>query len=47
MYFSEELKAVEKGGYKIELIKGYTCYGSYLFNDYIDPFYSQKKVAAR
>lgn len=44
-YFSEELKAVSKLGYKIELISGYAFTKEYLFNEYVDHFYNQKKVS--
>jgi hypothetical protein len=42
VYFSEELKAVEKLGYKINLIRGYEFEKYNLFNDYINHFYNQK-----
>jgi hypothetical protein len=43
IYFSEELKAVQKLGYKITLIKGYEFSKLDLFSDYIKFFYSIKK----
>lgn len=42
-YFSEELKAVEKYGYKIKLISGYSFTRAKLFTDYINYFYDIKK----
>jgi hypothetical protein len=42
-YFSEELKAVSKLGYKIELISGYAFTKEYIFNDYVKYFYELKK----
>lgn len=43
VYFSEELKAVEKLGYKIKLIKGYEFTKLNLFDSYINYFYNIKK----
>lgn len=43
VYFSEELKAVEKLGYKITLIKGYEFSKMDLFSTYINKFYTLKK----
>lgn len=45
VYFSEELKAVEKYGYKIELIKVYNFRKRDIFTNYIEFFYNIKKVA--
>ena len=45
VYFSEELKAMQKHGYKIELIKGIEFTKEILFKDYIDHFYAIKKNA--
>ena len=42
-YFSEEIKAAIKLGYKIELLKGYEYSKCDLFNDYINHFYEIKK----
>jgi DNA polymerase type B, organellar and viral len=46
IYFSEELKAVEKLGYEINLIKGYEFSKIDLFSKYIDHFYSKKKYSS-
>lgn len=43
IYFSEELKAVVKLGYKINLIKGYEFSKLDLFTDYVKFFYDLKK----
>jgi hypothetical protein len=43
IYFSEELKAVEKLGYEITLIKGYEFSKANLFDSYIKYFYEIKK----
>jgi hypothetical protein len=43
VYFSEELKAVEKLGYKITLIKGLEFSKEYLFQDFVDHFYKIKQ----
>jgi DNA polymerase type B, organellar and viral len=43
VYFTEELKAVEKYGYKIELIKVYKFSQSNIFTKYIEYFYNIKK----
>jgi DNA polymerase type B, organellar and viral len=43
VYFSEELKAVEKLGYQIILIKGYEFTKFKPFNGYINNFYEIKK----
>jgi hypothetical protein len=43
VYFSEELKAVEKLGYQITLIEGYEFTKAYLFTDYVKHFYEIKK----
>jgi DNA polymerase type B, organellar and viral len=45
VYFSEELKAVEKLGYKITLIKGYEFTKTDLFSNYVNTFYEIKRVA--
>nr|YP_010165715.1 hypothetical protein K8L25_mgp05 [Lactarius trivialis]QRN74287.1 hypothetical protein [Lactarius trivialis] len=45
IYFTEELKAVEKFGYRIELIKVYNFSKANIFNKYIDYFYGIKKVS--
>ena len=42
-YFSEELKAVEKLGYRITLIKGYEFSNIDLFSNYVNHFYNIKK----
>jgi hypothetical protein len=44
-YFSEEMKALLKYGYKFKLIRGYEFSKIYLFNDYIDYFYNKKKIS--
>jgi hypothetical protein len=43
VYFSEELKALTKYGYKFKLISGYEFYHTYPFKDYIDHFFTKKK----
>jgi len=43
VYFSEELKEVNKHGYKITLIKGYEFSKAQIFNDYVNHFYEIKK----
>jgi DNA polymerase type B, organellar and viral len=43
VYFSEELKAAEKLGYKIKLLKGQSFRRAKMFNDYIEDFYLIKK----
>jgi hypothetical protein len=43
VYFSEELKAVEKLGYKINLIKGYEFNKVDLFSNYVNFFFNLKK----
>lgn len=43
IYFSEELKAAKKLGYKIIPLNGYEFEKGYLFNDFIDHFYNIKK----
>lgn len=45
IYFVEELKAVQKYGYKIELIKVYKFSKSDIFTNYINYFYNIKKFA--
>jgi hypothetical protein len=45
IYFTEELKAIEAQGYKVELIKVYEFSKENIFNDYIDYFYNIKKNA--
>jgi DNA polymerase type B, organellar and viral len=45
LYFSEELKAAEKLGYKIKLLKGESFSKCKMFNDYIEKFYLLKKDA--
>jgi hypothetical protein len=42
-YFSEELKAVARLGYKIELISGFAFTKEYIFNGYVEHFYNLKK----
>jgi hypothetical protein len=42
-YFSEELKAVQKLGYQITLIRGYEYSKIFLFNGYVQHFYESKK----
>jgi hypothetical protein len=44
-YFSEELKAVQKLGYKITLIKGIEFDKTDLFSGYVKHFYDKKKYA--
>lgn len=44
VYFSEELKAVEKLGYQITLINGYEFTQANLFESYIKYFYEIKKI---
>jgi len=43
IYFTEELKAVEKFGYKIELIKVYNFSKADIFSKYIEYLYNIKK----
>ena len=43
VYYSEELKAVSKYGYKIEIIKGVEFSKANIFGDYIKHFYDIKK----
>ena len=43
VYFSEELKAVEKLGYQFKLIKGYEFSKANLFESYVNYFYEIKK----
>jgi len=45
MYFTEELKVVEKYGYKVELIKVYNFSKADIFSNYIKYFYNIKKFA--
>jgi hypothetical protein len=45
IYFTEELKAVAKYGYKIELIKVYNFSKADIFSKYISYFYNIKKFA--
>jgi len=45
VYFSEELKAAEKLGYKIKLLKGQSFSRAKMFNNYIEDFYLIKKEA--
>lgn len=45
VYFSEELKAVEKLGYKITLIKGYEFTKIDLFTKYVNTFYEIKRCS--
>jgi|ERR1700733_695545 len=42
-YFSEELKAVEKLGYQITMIRGYEFSKTDLFSNYVNTFYEIKK----
>ena len=44
-YFSEELKTVQKYGYKVIPLQGYSFEKEYYFNDYVNYFYSLKKKA--
>lgn len=44
-YFSEELKAVVKFGYKVKLINGYEFTQVDLFTKYVNHFYMEKKFA--
>ena len=44
IYFSEELKALIKYGYKFKLIQGYEFSQIDLFSDYVNRFYLEKKV---
>jgi hypothetical protein len=46
VYFSEELKAVAKLGYKITLIRGYEFTKIDLFSKYINTFYEIKRVSS-
>ena len=45
-YFSEELKAVQKHGYKIKLIKGYEFSKIDLFTEYVNHFFNLKKISS-
>jgi len=47
IYFSEELKAVSKYGYKIKLLEGYEFSKIDLFSDYVYHFYEIKKQNKR
>jgi hypothetical protein len=42
-YFSEELKAIIKYGYKFKFIEGYELSKVDLFSDYVNDFYERKK----
>jgi hypothetical protein len=44
-YFSEELKAVEKHGYKIKLLEDIEFNKVDLFTDYVNHFYNIKKIS--
>lgn len=44
-YFSEELKAVTKLGYKVTLIRGYEFTKFFPFNGYVNTFYNIKKFS--
>lgn len=43
MYFTEELKEIEKFGYKVDLIKVYNFSKHDIFTDYINYFYNIKR----
>ena len=45
VYFSEEMKALLKYGYKFKILKGYECSKICLFNKYVDYFYNKKKIS--
>jgi hypothetical protein len=45
VYFSEELKAVEKLGYQITLIRGYEFTKADLFSDFVNTFYEVKRTS--
>lgn len=45
IYFTEELKAVAKHGYKIELIKVYNFSKADIFSKYIEYFYNIKRIS--
>lgn len=45
IYFSEELKAVIKYGYKIKLINGYEFSKIDLFDSYVGHFFEKKRIA--
>lgn len=45
LYFSEELKAFVKWGYKVKPLMGYEHQKIYPFNKYVDHFYQLKKEA--
>jgi len=45
IYFTEELKAIAKYGYKIDLIKVYNFSKANIFTNYIKYFYNIKKLA--
>jgi DNA polymerase type B, organellar and viral len=45
IYFTEELKAISKAGYKVELIKVYNFSKADIFTNYINYFYNIKKFA--
>lgn len=45
IYFSEEIKAVVKHGYKVKITKIYQFTRAKLFQDYIDHFYNKKKFS--
>jgi hypothetical protein len=46
IYFSEELKAVEKLGYRFKLIRGYEFSKANIFNEYVDHFFNIKRTSA-
>jgi len=43
VHFSEELKAVQKYGYKLTLINGYDISKIYMFNKFVEHFYNKNK----
>lgn len=47
IYFSEELKAVSKLGYRIKLLEGYEFDKVDLFSDYVNHFYNIKKTSIK
>ena len=46
IWFSEELKAAEEYGYKIQVIKSHIFTKKFLFNKYVEHFYNLKKIAS-
>jgi hypothetical protein len=43
IYFSDELKTIQKDDYKLTLINGYDLTKIYMFIIYVEHFYNKKK----